>query len=33
MRSGAENGIGAGDGCGAPEAGFGTWWIAHWPWI
>src|SRR5262245_48860296 len=33
VRRGAEKGIGAGDGCGAPEAGFGTWWIAHWPWI
>ena len=31
--SGAEKGIGAGEGCGAPDAGLGTWWIAHWPWI
>jgi hypothetical protein len=28
--TGAENGIG-GPGCGTPLAGFGIWWIAHWP--
>src|SRR4029079_16321534 len=33
VSSGAEKGRGAGDGCGAPDAGFGIWWIAHCPWI
>ena len=28
INNGAEKGIG-GPGCGAPEAGFGIWWIAH----